>query len=146
MQAVAGKEKLLYAGAFLAVFFGGLVYILWRPDNLRLFGWLNGLGLTDPVESLRGCFKPVYSYLPDWFLFSLPDGLWAFSYALLISSLWWGSKSWLSFFWLASIPLVGIGYEISQYVGIIPGTFCLSDLVFSACGTVMGFIFPSLAH
>lgn len=146
MQSTLNKEKCLYAGAFLSVFFGGLVYVFWRPDSLRLFGWIGALGLRNPVELLRSFFDPLYCYLPEWFVFSLPNGLWAFAYALLISHLWRDVKSPLRYFWLGSIPVVGMGYEMSQYLGIISGTFCLGDLAFSACGIGFGVLASSLLH
>lgn len=139
-----GKGRYILASSSLLL--GCVIYLLWRPDSIRFFRWLDALGLRDCVHLARGYASFFYPHLPGWIVFSLPNGLWAFSYALIISTLWWGRKSWLSLFWLFSIPIVGMGYEILQGLGIIPGTFCVGDLIFSACGTGFGLAAPSLAH
>ena len=59
-------------------------------------------------------------------------------YALLITRIWSGSNSWLKYFWMASIPLVVLGFEILQYAGLIPGTFCIQDIAFGVLGLVLG--------
>ena len=79
-------------------------------------------------------------FIPEWFIFSLPNGLWAFAYALLITSIWSGSKSWLRHLWMASIPILVVGYEVLQYEGLIPGTFSLQDIVFGMAGLIVGII------
>jgi hypothetical protein len=68
------------------------------------------------------------------------NGLWAFAYALLITGIWSGSESWLKYFWMASIPVLVFGYEILQYFGTIPGTFCIQDLALGFGGLILGII------
>jgi hypothetical protein len=124
----------------LAIILGGLIYILFRPSEHIFFRWisLSGLGhLISPARSLSQVFCRL---LPEWFVYSLPNGLWAFAYALLITGIWSGSRSWLKYFWMASIPLVVLGFEILQFPGIIPGTFCFQDIVMGLMGLILGIL------
>lgn len=124
--------------ALLPVIIGGLVYLFWRPDSIAFLGWLNVIGLDRSLVHLRIQVAPLYIYLPEWVIYSLPNGLWAFSYAFIITALWWPTLTALKYLWLATIPLVGLGYEVMQYLGIIPGVFCYTDLVLCFIGVVSG--------
>ncbi len=120
------------------VFLGGLIYLLWYPDNVRVFHWLELIHLSAPVEFIRNYSMSVYQHIPEWVIFSLPNGLWAFAYALIITYFWWGSSSSAKYFWLGTIPALGIGYEILQLGEVIPGVFCYQDLFLGAGGVVGG--------
>ncbi len=80
----------------------------------------------------------VYASVPEWIIFSLPNGLWAFSYAFIITSLWWGSNSMLKYFWLGSIPVLSLGYEVLQYARVNRGVFSIQDLFLCFTGIVLG--------
>jgi hypothetical protein len=98
------------------VAFGGLIYIYLRPYHLE-----NQL-------------------FPDWMVYSLPNGLWAFAYALIITRIWGRNKSWPRIIWLASIPALVLGFETLQFWGIVHGTFCLQDLALGLTGIILGII------
>ena len=117
---------------------GGLIYILLRPSEHVFFSWINAVGFENWLNSARSLTHQLRQLIPDWFVFSLPNGLWAFAYALLISSIWSGSKSGLKYFWLASVPVLVLGFEVLQYPGIIPGTFSLPDVLLGAGGLALG--------
>ena len=123
----------------LAISIGGMIYILLRPSEHVFFGWISMMGLDhwiSPARSLSHLFSQLF---PNWFVFSLPNGLWAFAYAMLITRIWSGSNSWLKYFWMASIPLLVLGFELLQIPGIIPGTFCIQDIALGLMGLVLGF-------
>ncbi|MGI6614691.1 MAG: hypothetical protein ACOX30_01480 [Dethiobacteria bacterium] len=124
--------------AFLSICLGVGIYLLWRPDTIRIFSWLELLGLGAPIAFVRESCEPLYHFIPGWVIFSLPNGLWSFSYTLIITHLWLGRNSILKYFWLASIPIVGLGYETLQYAHVIPGTFCTKDLLLCAIGILLG--------
>ena len=73
-------------------------------------------------------------------LYSLPDGLWAFAYTIIIIAIWKGNKSYLRFFWYVSIPTLIFGFELLQLSGKFPGTFCIHDLAFCLAGIIAGII------
>jgi hypothetical protein len=78
--------------------------------------------------------------LPKWIVYSLPNGLWAFAYALLITGIWSDSKSCVKYFWMGSIPVLVLGFEILQYPGIIRGTFSMQDIALGIAGITVGII------
>ncbi len=121
-----------------AISVGGLIYIFLRPSEHVFFGWINAAGFEHWFNYARSLPPALGQLLPEWLVFSLPNGLWAFAYALLISTIWSGSKSLLRYFWMASIPVLVLGFEVLQYPGIIPGTFCIQDMALGTVGLVLG--------
>ena len=128
----------------LAIFIGGLIYILLRPSEHLFFGWISMAGLEQWMSPARSVSPALGQLFPEWLVFSLPNGLWSFAYALLITRIWSGSRSWLKYFWMATIPVMVLGFEILQQSGTIPGTFSLSDLAFGISGMVLGVFSGSL--
>lgn len=119
----------------LSLFVGGSLYLMCRSDSLVMFSWCKNLGIYDMVLSLR----PEES-LGGWVVYSLPDGLWLFSYILLMGSIWNFNLKQSCY---ASCPLavIAIGSELLQIPGWIPGTFDVADLLcyLSACG--LGYVY-----
>jgi hypothetical protein len=124
----------------LALFLGGMIYILFRTIEPVFFHWVRVAGFERWLNFARSKSLSLSPALPEWIVFSLPGGLWAFAYALVITVIWKGSKSRLKYFWMASIPLLVIGFEILQYAGIIPGTFSLQDIALGISGLIIGIL------
>jgi len=123
-----------------ALFLGGIIYIFLRPSEHVFFGWIRSIGLGHWLNLFRESSISSSQLLPEWIVYSLPNGLWAFAYALLITIIWKDSKSWLRYLWFISIPVLVIGYEVLQYASIIPGTFSTQDIVFGMGGLILGII------
>lgn len=134
----SGRVQILVAGA--AVVAGGFLYIIIRPAESIFFSWIRSLGLGRLLDWLRSDFF-VSSASSGWFMYSLPNALWAFAYACLITVIWSDSRSYARYFWMATIPLLVFGYELLQYTGHITGTFCIQDLIAGAVGLCIGIIF-----
>lgn len=66
---------------------GGFIYLLYRSLTLRMFSWLKTLGLYQMVLSWRESLG--LCHLPNWVIYSLPDGLWMGAYLLLMYMLLW---------------------------------------------------------
>jgi hypothetical protein len=126
--------------AAIALLAGGIIYILFRTSEPVFFNWIRAAGLDNWLNFARNRSLSLTPHLPDWVVYSLPNGLWAFAYSLLITAIWSGNKSRLKYFWMASIPLLVLGYEILQYPKIIPGTFCIQDLTLGIAGLTIGII------
>jgi hypothetical protein len=133
----------IFLFAFLAVLSGGLVYVFFRPVEPLFFTWVDDVGAGNMLSNIRRFTLPLIGYIPEWVLFSLPGGLWAFAYALIIAAIWSGSKSWLRYFWFATIPVLVLGYELLQITNILPGTFCFHDIAFCLAGIIIGISFGS---
>lgn len=124
----------------LALFLGGLIYILFRTSEPVFFKWISDTQSGKWFNIIRYSFLPLNSILENWIVYSLPNGLWAFSYALLITGIWSGNKSWIRYCWMASIPLLVLSYEFLQLTDIIPGIFCIQDLLLGTAGFLTGII------
>jgi len=97
---------------------GSMIYILFRSESLlynRLLGFL-----FYPIATPKTAIEQLIVY-------SLPDGLWAMSYTMLILHIRKNTKI-TTLIWSSIIPLIGIISEIAQYFFILPGTFDIFDL------------------
>jgi len=132
------REKLIKQSILIAsisMFIGCFIYIFLRP--------VEALGVKELVSHLR-IIKELREYttqyrLSNWILYSLPNGLWTFSYSLIIFSIWLGVRTKEATIWLVTIPIVGFTYEIFQYLDIIKGTFCTDDMIYSLIGILLSF-------
>jgi hypothetical protein len=124
----------------IALVAGGIIYLLFRPGEVLLFHWMRTLGFDHLISYFRQISFSIKLHLPEWIVYSLPNGLWAFAYALLITRIWAGSKSGFRYLWIASIPALVLGYEILQFTGTIPGTFCFQDIILGTAGMTLGII------
>lgn len=124
--------------SFVALLSGGLIYLLFRSTEPVFFQWIKVLNLNKWLSLQRQKSASLPLHFPEWFLYSLPNGLWAFAYALIITTIWAGNKSWLRTLWMASIPVLVFGFELLQYMHFIPGTFCLQDIAFGMAGLTIG--------
>lgn len=109
---------------FLSV--GGMIYLGWRSRNIVLFQLLEKWKIFDFLNSIR---NSVINYsLYDWVKYSLPDGLWLFSYMFIINAIWHDHKNVSYYVFIWSLPVIAIMFELLQYMAIVPGTFDIIDL------------------
>jgi hypothetical protein len=118
---------------------GGFIYIAFRSLSLRLFSWFETAGLNTITSFIRHIAFPLKSHLPQWVYYSLPDGLWVYSFSSALLILWKGqyekAKIWLF------IPLFsGSMIEIAQGLRIFPGTFDFLDLTFTTISLLLSII------
>lgn len=130
--------------SLIAVCAGASIYILFRPAEASFLNWFALPESAQWLDALRVRSLSVRSFLPQWLVYSLPNGLWAFAYTLLVLSIWRGSSSILKYFWFLSIPLLVFGFEMLQFSGDLQGTFCLNDIIFSAIGISFGVIIAKI--
>ncbi len=112
---------------------GAMIYILFRPTHLLMFNWLDIIGLMDFVNSIR----PNSSVIPEWVIYSLPDGLWLFSYCIFIGCIW-NFELKRCFCVLMVLPIYAMTHEIMQKVRIVSGTFDWIDLAAYLTAFVLG--------
>ena len=124
-----------------AIFLGGMIYLLFHSSESLFFSGIRSSGLDNWLTFTRNSSLGLSPYLPSWGVYSLPDGLWAFSYSLFMTGIWWNSGSRLKYLWIATIPLLVLGSELLQLNSIIPGTFCVQDLILEILGITTGMTF-----
>jgi hypothetical protein len=121
------RIKLFLFHILIPFLIGGLLYVSFRSKSIRLFSWCETIGLSNYISIIRSVINPYKESIPNWVYYSIPDGLWMYSFTSSYMMLWqkdiYYGKYWLSF------PFVfGWGIELSQGLGIIQGTFDVIDL------------------
>lgn len=109
----------------LPTLIGAATYLLFRTPSLLAFRWVETVGLSDQLMAIRGHVSSVR--LPNWFLYSLPDGIWVYATTSWMAIIWQGKKSWA---WITIAVLLAVGSEIGQAFGIVPGTYQHLDVLF----------------
>jgi hypothetical protein len=108
---------------------GGGIYLLWRDPSLLMFRWTDALWGSVWLDPVRQVVSPARPFLPDWLLFSVPDGAWVYAYVAFFGRLWREGPAWARHFWTWLGPALAIGGELGQIVGWVPGTWDPLDVV-----------------
>lgn len=106
---------------------GGLVYVIYRDKSLLMFNWFDSIGISNEIDWLRRLFQGEGIY--GWVKYSLPDGLWLFSYMFIVDAIWDSDKNAMSILFLWGLPVVAVSSECLQYFGLLPGVFDWIDMV-----------------
>lgn len=69
---------------------GGYIYIVFRPLSLHMFSWFESLEAMDRIETIR--HDPLLRTDSKFIIYSLPNGLWAASYILIMDAIWTHNK------------------------------------------------------
>ena len=142
---INNRIKLTIIHCLIPIIIGGLIYILFRSTSLRMFKWLSFLGFDNIIQIARTYLIDVKSKIPSWVYFSLPDGLWIYSFTSAIL-IYWNNNLQKAKIWLL-IPITsGILFEIFQYFKLFPGTFDFLDLCFSLCCLILSIFTINLKY
>ena len=129
----------LVAASLCSILIGGLIYLAWRDENLRMFTWMTDVGLGPAIESLRLGAAGWREHVPQWAMYSLPDACWVFSATTSLHCVWAGCRSPAALLW-TSVPLtLGLGGELGQLARVVPGTFNPIDLVMMVGAAILAF-------
>lgn len=140
------KKKVLFI--YFPIILGVLIYIFFRSKSLFYFQIFKLLNLDIYIIEAR---KIVFLYrklIPNWVIYSLPDGLWIFSFgsALLFNFKNFNKK--LILFCIAFITTILFEY-IQFYFGghgSLFGTFDIADLVCFFSAFFLCIIFNSILY
>lgn len=105
---------------------GGLVYVIYREKSLLMFNWFDSIGISNEIDWLRRLFQGEGIY--GWVKYSLPDGLWAFSYMFIVDAIWGSERNAISILFLWGLPVMAVLSECLQYFGLLPGVFDWTDM------------------
>jgi hypothetical protein len=123
---------------FTMIIAGGMIYVLWRTQDLLMFSWFRSLHLDGAVSTLRDIVRPFADAMPTWFYYCLPNAMWLFG-GLIILSLVWGKHKVLAASWCSLFALIALGGELGQLVGWLPGTFDYSDVASMSLAAFVAF-------
>ncbi|MFV8390740.1 hypothetical protein [Flavobacterium sp. LB1P71] len=129
-------RKLIFIHVAIPLLLGGLIYISFRSLSLRMFNWFAWSKIDFFTSLIRDLIYPFKNYIPLWFYFSLPDGLWIYSFSSALLIYWNNDFEKVKYCLL--IPFVsGILIEILQGFKFFSGTFDFLDLFFSILGLLL---------
>jgi hypothetical protein len=127
----------------ISLFSGGIIYVIYRTRDLKMFEWFDKIGFSDSVSRLRFSYADIS--IPGWMEYNLPAALWLFSYMLIIDSIWDGSKQRLQYrLFIVFLPLIAIFSEILQYFDIVPGTFDWLDILTYIMSLILFYLFKRI--
>ncbi len=126
---------LIVTGLLVSMF----IYLFYRPEATVINKLFISIFSHDVYLNLKTGIQQKMA-LQDWMVFSMPEGLWIFCITLASKSFYIRIQKIRVNCEL--IPLIyALGLEIIQYLGFVPGTFDLSDIVFSVFFWLMAYIF-----
>lgn len=125
--------------SLLVLLFGTAIYLLFRTSSLRIFKWLDLLGMDIKSSTIRKKIISTKKDIPEWFIYSLPDGIWIFSYVTMILLIWNYRINKESFFWILVVPIIAVMSEFLQLYNVVSGTFDYLDIIFYLVGGVIPF-------
>tara|TARA_Y100000589_G_scaffold281807_1_gene278938 strand:- start:736 stop:1152 length:417 start_codon:yes stop_codon:yes gene_type:complete len=129
---------------FIFLFIGSYLYLKFRSETLLMFKWAENLGLDFIVSSIRRSFEGLNLYQMNYFVFSAPYGLWVISFCCFIGAIWHKDSSVSAIIWRLFVPVIAISSEILQFVGFLPGTYDINDLLVLSVSTIIGLIISFL--
>tara|TARA_B100001109_G_scaffold226315_1_gene200336 strand:- start:503 stop:895 length:393 start_codon:yes stop_codon:yes gene_type:complete len=122
----------------MPIFLGGVIYLGYRSLSLRMFDWFEFLGFSELIYDVRYLFQE-FLLLPNWFYYSLPDGLWTYAFTSSFIIIW-GIKNPILKYWLAIPLILSVVPEILQFYNLFPGTFDWVDLIFMSNGFILSIL------
>ena len=126
--------------ALLPLFLGGIIYICYRNEDILLFLWMQYFNINYTLLRLLYYENNVFM---QYFIFSLPNGLWVLSGLLLLKVLL-KNENKLLFLYSIIFTIISIIIEISQLFIILPGTFDLNDLITIVIFSIVGLYINTL--
>ena len=103
-----------------------IIYLLFRPLTLKGYN-LVGPQIIKPLREFRYYINDIIPILPKWVIYSLPDGLWVYSFTSAMILIFEKKPHQLLF---VSVPiLMAYIHELCQLFLINYGTFDSFDLL-----------------
>ena len=131
------KWMRLISLCIIPIIVGGILYLAYRRNTLLMFTWFKNIGLSECINQLRH-FASQHP-LPEWFVFSLPNGLWALSFVSYVM-IFAGSNRTLKYICMFIAVNIILDFEILQGFKIISGTFDIVDLATNIIFIYIGII------
>lgn len=114
------RQTILLSLSLVSLLLGCIIYLSFRTTDFLIYHWI---GLKTDAGWIRSWQAAVSNYPTcDFIKFSLPDGLWLYSYLTLTELIWDKHNGTEKKIFLTSIPLLAIMTEMLQFLHIYPGT------------------------
>jgi len=104
-----------------------VIYVFFRDADLLYFegflGFENELNFVSSISD---------TLIWDVIIYSLPDGLWVYSWTVCMMLIWRNEKKQACGSPWAYVGVIcGVLFEVFQFFGLLPGTFDLNDVLIS---------------
>ena len=122
--------------SFLSLLCGYIIYLGWR-DVVPSLGFVHH---HQPLWYFLRHNLGDKIHLPEWMMYSLPQGLWAFGLSMFVGGIWYSGPPTFGYIGLVISLVLVVFWEVFQSLGFISGTFCWVDVLVGICGVGVGFI------
>tara|TARA_B100001173_G_scaffold154982_1_gene134346 strand:+ start:246 stop:809 length:564 start_codon:yes stop_codon:yes gene_type:complete len=132
--ACVNNKKYIFFEVLIPLCLAGLLYLLFRPIDTVIYKIVVLIGGDTIIHSLRQSIN--ISSFPEWFVYSLPGGLWLLAFQNTITWIKRFEGRWL----IPSVLLascLGIGLEILQSLHLTDGVFDWVDVLFYSLATLL---------
>ena len=119
---------------------GMAIYVCFRGNDLVVYSWFPILKGISNVFYIQDGLSFIPKSVREFVIYSLPDGLWLYSFTCFMIIIWDKSQSKLKYVWMSFAVMIALTHEIGQGLGLVVGTFDLKDLtvyVFAALAAVI---------
>lgn len=139
MLSLTWKNKILKYLIFvlLPLILGIIIYLLFRPLTLNIFSIIKLNNVKNELLNIR---QSLNIKLPKIIVYSIPHGLWSYSFLCASYFIWNNRKSANSIFWLVLSILICLFSEVGQLFHFISGVFDINDLIIVIISIVLFFI------
>ena len=136
-----GRLGALHVLAASSLGAGVAIYAALRHDTPRALAWVDRAAGRGSLARWRAPFAPLARALPEWALYSLPDGLWACSLAAVLAWIWRDGGARAAG-WSAGLAAgLGLAIEALQWVDWLPGHADGLDVWFYLVGAAIPSLF-----
>lgn len=126
---------LRYSISIFSLLIGLFIYLVFRDNTNPFYECAYRIGVAEKLDILRSLFSNLC--MPAWFIYSLPDGLWMFSFVLLILSIWDYKLNRDAIIWLSIAIVIGFIFEFTQLYFTHLGSFDWLDILFMGVGAIV---------
>lgn len=135
------NKLLKYCFIAFSLLLGLGIYLGLRSTSSPFYTLAANLGFKSETDAYRIQIQK-FQY-PDWLVYSLPDGLWMFSFVLFNLTVWDFTINKQSKIWIYGSILMGLSYEILQSIVKGYGVFDWIDLGLMLLAVLVSSLFVS---
>ncbi len=105
--------------------------------GISIYAFFRGINIIDPSKIILPLFQIRNS---NFFLYSIPDGLWLYSFLSSLTFIWKNNTGFHFHFWVLTAIILSLLSEFFQFFQLITGTFDFWDLVAYGLATFAFFL------
>lgn len=125
------KSSFIFFKIITPILLGVIIYISFRSENIKFFYWFKYFKINEYINIWRDNANSIKENIKPWIRYSLPDGLWVYSFSATLYLIW-SHKFQITKMLIISIPFViFFTMEMLQYFNVINGTFDIMDILIS---------------